>query len=215
MKGIKSVHFPNYAEKSFMSYEVNGKLMLNLLELITNWQKLYNIQRLTPQISSPLNLCKSRTNASSLIQPLQRRNDITIEICAWRFKLNIIQLQKIFSVTSPDELLLWDAAVAVNVEGFKQLPVAQIIIIKWCNYLTITLQDNYITGQIYYMTTTQNDKIAAFYQFHLARISGSNLAQSRSGSRALCTSFFSNKIVLAGLLWVALSPCELSVVTYR
>ena len=147
MKGIKYVHFPNYAEKSFMSYEVNGKLMLNLLELITNWQKLYNIQRLTPQISSPLNLCKSRTNASSLIQPLQRRNDITIEICAWRFKLNIIQLQNFFSVTSPDELLLWDAAVAVNVEGFKQLPVAQIIIIKWCNYRTNILHDNYTKWQ--------------------------------------------------------------------
>ena len=163
MKGIKSVHFPNYAEKSFMSYEVNGKLMLNLLELITNWQKLYNIQRLTPQISSPLNLCKSRTNASSLIQPLQRRNDITIEICAWRFKLNIIQLQKFFSVTSPDELLLWDAAVAVNVEGFKQLPVAQIIIIKWCNYRTTTLQDNYITRQLHYKTTTQNDNIKLLF----------------------------------------------------
>ena len=73
---------------------------------------------------------------------------------SWRLKLNIIQLQK---VESPDELLLWDAAVAVNVEGFKQLPVAQIIIIKWCNYMTTTLHDNYITGQLHYMTTTLHD----------------------------------------------------------
>ena len=48
---------------------------------------------------------------------------------------------------SPDELLLWDAAVAVNVEGFKQLPVAQIIIIKWCNYRTNILHDNYTKWQ--------------------------------------------------------------------
>ena len=155
-------------------------------------------------MSSPLNLCKSKTNASSLIQPLQRSNYIKIiEICTWRFKLNHSTKKKVktqvellfnhkkFSVNSPDELLLWDAAVAVNVEGFKQLPVvAQIIIIKWCNYMTTTLQDNYITWQLHYMTTTQNDNITAFYQFHLARISGSNLAQSRSGSRALCTRFF-------------------------
>ena len=160
MKGIKSVHFPNYAEKSFMSYEVNGKLMLNLLELITNWQKLYNLQRLTPQMSSPLNLCKSRTNASSLMQPLQRSNIKTIEICTWRFKLNHsikkklkTQVELLFnhkknSVKSPDELLLRDAAVAVNVEGFKQLPVAQIIIIKWC-YMTNILHDNYTKWQHY------------------------------------------------------------------
>ena len=75
---------------------------------------------------------------------------------------------------SPDELLLWDAAVAVNVEGFKQLPVAQIIIIKWCNYLTITLQDNYITGQIYYMTTTLQDNYITWQLHYMTTTSHDN-----------------------------------------
>ena len=76
--------------------------------------------------------------------------------CTWRFKLNHSTKKKL-PVESPDELLLWDAAVAVNVEGFKQLPVAQIIIIKWCNYMTTTLQNNYIKGQLHYRTTTLHD----------------------------------------------------------
>ena len=80
-----------------------------------------------------------------------------------KIQVESFNYKKKLSLKSPDELLLWDASVAVNVKGFKQLPVAQIIIIKRCNYMTTTLHDNHITGQLYYRKAKQNDNIIAFF----------------------------------------------------